>query len=121
MVPPAYTSQTCSACEKHPKDRPETRHLEHGRDGERFHCPLCGHEEDADINAARNIQREALHLAVQMDQAMPLPAQPRRERPKGAARFKKKLSTAGGLPVEARGALGVSQAVNREVASIARC
>jgi putative transposase len=117
-VPPAYTSQTCSACEKHPKDHPETRHLEHGRDGERFRCPLCGHEEGADINAARNIQREAIRLAAKMDRE---PPKPRRERPKGAARFKKKLSIAGGLPVEARGALGVSQAVNREVASIARC
>jgi putative transposase len=120
-VPPAYTSQTCSACEKHPKDHPETRHLAHGRDGERFRCPLCGHEENADINAARNIQREAIRLAVKIDQALPVPAQPRRERPKGAARFKKKLSTAGGLPVEARGALGASQAMNREVDSVARC
>jgi len=28
---------------------------------------------------------------------------------------------AGGLPVEARGALGASQAMNREVVSVARC
>jgi len=96
--------------------------LEHGRDGERFHCPLCGHEEDADVNAARNIQREAIRLAAKMDrEEAKLPTKPRRERPKGVARFKKNLTTAGGHPVAVRGALGASQAMNREVGSVARC
>jgi putative transposase len=108
-----------SACEKHPKDHPETRHLEHGRDGERFRCPLCGHQENADINVARNIQRETILLAAKMD--LEPPKALTKPRPKGVARFKKKLSTAGGLPVEARGALGARQAVNREVVSVARC
>jgi len=75
--------------------------------------------ENADINSARNIQREAIRLAAKLD--LEPPKAPTKSRLKGVARFKKKLSTAGGLPVEARGALGASQAVNREVVSVARC
>jgi transposase len=56
LVPPAFSSQYCSACRKHPKDDPATRHLEHGRvSQERFVCPLCGHAMHADHKAARNI------------------------------------------------------------------
>lgn len=45
-VPAAYTSQACSACgHVHPDNR----------DGECFKCRACGHEDHADINAAKNI------------------------------------------------------------------
>lgn len=45
-VPPAYTSQTCSEC----------GHVEkHNRKGKSFKCKACGYENDADVNAARNI------------------------------------------------------------------
>jgi len=46
-VPPAYTSQRCSAC----------GHTERGnRNGEKFLCRSCGHADNADINAAKNIE-----------------------------------------------------------------
>ena len=46
MVPPQYTSQTCSACGFVHKDN-RTREL--------FLCGNCGHTEDADFNASKNI------------------------------------------------------------------
>ena len=46
-VNPAYTSQRCSAC----------GHTERGnRNGEMFLCLKCGHRENADVNAAKNIE-----------------------------------------------------------------
>lgn len=46
-VPPAYTSQRCSAC----------GHTEWGnRNGEKFLCRKCGYACNADINAAKNIE-----------------------------------------------------------------
>lgn len=46
-VNPAYTSQRCSAC----------GHTERGnRNGEVFLCLKCGHGENADTNAAKNIE-----------------------------------------------------------------
>lgn len=45
-VPAAYTSQTCAACGY--VDR-------FNRNGKLFRCTRCGHEDDADINAAKNI------------------------------------------------------------------
>jgi putative transposase len=46
-VPPAYTSQECSKC----------HHTEEGNRPTQaeFRCLKCGHEEHADLNAARNI------------------------------------------------------------------
>lgn len=44
VIPPAYTSQTCSQC----------LHIGN-RNGKHFHCNNCGHIADADINAACNI------------------------------------------------------------------
>jgi transposase len=46
-IPPAYTSQRCSACGHVDKDSRESQAL--------FRCTACGHTLNADINAARNI------------------------------------------------------------------
>jgi len=52
-VNPAYTSQMCHAC----------RYVaETNRDRQRFVCGACGHTDDADVNAAKNIR--ALGLAL---------------------------------------------------------
>jgi transposase len=49
-IPAYYTSKRCSCCghlpEKGEKD---------GRKGKVFHCPKCGFQENADINAAKNL------------------------------------------------------------------
>ena len=45
-VNPAFTSVTCFACGHCSKSN---------RDGERFCCAACGHEDHADANASRNI------------------------------------------------------------------
>jgi IS605 OrfB family transposase len=44
---PAYTSQYCSVCNKWDK---------RNRKGDVFRCKTCGHEDHADINAAKNLQ-----------------------------------------------------------------
>jgi IS605 OrfB family transposase len=50
LVPPAYTSQTCSRCgHVHPEKGKSYRN------GKQFNCGYCGFEHDADINAAINI------------------------------------------------------------------
>ena len=50
LVPPAYTSQTCSRCgHVHPVKGKSYR------SGKRFKCGHCGFEHDADVNAAKNI------------------------------------------------------------------
>ncbi len=118
-VPPAFTSQYCSECHRHPKDDPSTSHLPHGRDGERFKCPLCGFECDADWNAARNIEREARRIAALPDEN----AKPRRKVSLNTRWGRKgKLTedqvcvpTVGGLPTSLRGATATEQAMNREV------
>ena len=47
-VPPHHTSQACAACgHTSPDNRPSQAV---------FHCRACGHEEHADINAAKNIR-----------------------------------------------------------------
>lgn len=47
-VPPHHTSQECSRCgHTHKENRPSQ---------ERFECGACGHKENADINAAKNIR-----------------------------------------------------------------
>lgn len=51
-VSPSYTSQDCSQCGYRSK---ESWSYEHGRMGE---CPKCGHREDRDVNAARNIEHK---------------------------------------------------------------
>lgn len=49
VVPPAYTSQCCSACS----------HTDAGNRASQasFKCLVCGHTENADVNAAKNILR----------------------------------------------------------------
>jgi putative transposase len=50
LVPPAYTSQTCSRCgHVHPVKGKSYR------SGKQFKCGHCGLEHDADVNAAKNI------------------------------------------------------------------
>lgn len=47
LTTPSYTSKTCSNCHS----------VEHTvRSGRSFHCNVCGHEEDADENAAKNVR-----------------------------------------------------------------
>jgi putative transposase len=55
-VPPQYTSQTCSRCGH--------ACAENRRSQSEFVCVVCGHEEDADINAAKNIMRAGQALSV---------------------------------------------------------
>ena len=47
LIPPAYTSQRCSKCGNVDKESRKTR--------DDFQCVECGHKENADINAAKNI------------------------------------------------------------------
>lgn len=68
-VNPAYTSQRCSCC----------GHTEAGnrRSQETFHCLSCGHDDNADTNAAKNILAAGLAataegLSVAACGAMPL-------------------------------------------------
>lgn len=49
VIPPAYTSQTCSVCQ-HIGNKENSF-----RKGKKFACTNCGHVADADINAAHNI------------------------------------------------------------------
>ena len=50
-VNPKYTSQTCSKC----------RHVDkNSRNGEKFICTNCGHTEDANLQAARNVKTKAI-------------------------------------------------------------
>jgi putative transposase len=50
-VPPSFTSQTCSACGETVAESRKTQAL--------FQCITCGHTENADRNAAKNILRRA--------------------------------------------------------------
>lgn len=51
-VNPAYTSQTCSVCGHAEADNRKTQ--------DKFICQACGHTDNADVNAARNILALAL-------------------------------------------------------------
>ncbi len=59
LVPPAYTSKTCSGCHH---VHPETDKKKSDRNGKNYNCGNCGLKHDADINAALNIA--ALGLSV---------------------------------------------------------
>lgn len=50
-VNPKYTSQTCSKC----------KHIDkNSRNGEKFICTNCGHIDDANLQAARNVKTKAI-------------------------------------------------------------
>jgi len=56
LVNPAYTSQGCSSCGH---ISPENRKI---RDW--FDCMACGHAEDADVNAAKNVKTAGLAVSA---------------------------------------------------------
>lgn len=53
-VPPQHTSQTCNRCGHVAAENRKTQAA--------FKCVACGHEANADVNAARNILRRGLSL-----------------------------------------------------------
>lgn len=61
-VNPAYTSQTCSAC--------GTRDGKSRESQARFACRSCGHAENADVNAAKNILAAGLAVTGRGDLAV---------------------------------------------------
>ncbi|TCO16522.1 transposase [Kribbella steppae] len=67
-VNPAYTSQTCSVCGHCAPDNRESQAV--------FRCVACGHEANADVNAAVNI---AAGRAVSARRATPPRVSPKRE------------------------------------------
>jgi putative transposase len=57
-VPPAYSSQTCSAC----------GHVDAlSRAGVRFHCSGCGYSDHADLNAAKVLKSRANRSALPVE------------------------------------------------------
>lgn len=65
LVPAHYTSQTCSVCGCVSADNRQSQ--------SRFKCTSCGHEENADLNAAKNIRRQGVaHLPVEGDGCVPV-------------------------------------------------
>lgn len=58
-VPPHYNSQDCSQCGHRSKDS-WSRMDSDGRTRVICTCPSCGHTENRDINAARNVRRKML-------------------------------------------------------------
>ena len=70
-VNPAYTSQTCSLCGyRHPRNRI----------GDAFVCRACGHSDDSDFNAAKNIR--CLGVAALQERALAPAAAPKKPRVK---------------------------------------
>ena len=75
LVDPKYTSQMCSVC-GHVEDA-------NRKTQERFACVCCGHRENADCNAAKNIL--AAGLAVTACGDAPFGAPVKQEAPKRKA------------------------------------
>jgi transposase len=67
-VNPAYTSQTCSVCGHRAPENRENQAV--------FRCVACGHQANADVNAAINI---AAGRAVSARRETPVPVSPKRE------------------------------------------
>jgi transposase len=67
-ISPAYTSQTCSVCGHCAPENRESQAV--------FRCVACGHQANADVNAARNI---AAGRAVSARRETPPPVSPTRE------------------------------------------
>ena len=76
-INPAFTSQTCSACGHRAPDNRESQAV--------FRCVACGHQDNADVNAAKNIRERGIELA-----------------------------SAAGLAVAGRGDLGNSRSMKRQ-------
>ncbi|MFB4305886.1 RNA-guided endonuclease InsQ/TnpB family protein [Actinomadura sp. GTD37] len=55
-VDPAYTSQTCNTCGHRARDNRKSQAV--------FRCTACGHQDNADVNAARNIKDTAVGRTV---------------------------------------------------------
>ena len=55
------SSQICSSCGNHRHKMPLKNRV--------YHCPECGHTEDRDLNAAKNIERwfEGIHIPIRSD------------------------------------------------------
>jgi putative transposase len=60
LVPPAYTTMTCSECGTRTKERL-------GLGIRTFHCAACGHSADRDVNAARTILATAERVRASAD------------------------------------------------------
>ena len=54
FVNPAHTSQDCSLCGERGIRETQTK----------FFCPACGHTENADVNAAKNIEAKAFNTGI---------------------------------------------------------
>ncbi|MEY4952509.1 MAG: hypothetical protein RL299_933 [Pseudomonadota bacterium] len=100
-VPPAYTSQECSACGHTAAENRRTQAL--------FKCVACGHTENADRNAAKNILRRGQEILSggcpastpgHCGELTPVKARPRpRTRPRSAAQGRSAgLPLAGTIP-----------------------
>jgi putative transposase len=73
LVPPAFTSQTCSACGvRDLRNRPGC--------GRVFACTACGHQTHADHNAAVNIEQRAAGRAADSTRSHARVARPARSR-----------------------------------------
>lgn len=67
-VDPRYTSQTCSSCGTVDKESRKSQ--------ARFVCTSCGHQDNADRNAAVNIRNRASSPVVEVRVAAPLKREP---------------------------------------------
>jgi IS605 OrfB family transposase len=67
-VPAAFTSQTCSACGE--------CHAESRENQADFRCVACGHQDNADVNAAKSILAAGLAVVARGGQVRPLPSGP---------------------------------------------
>jgi putative transposase len=74
LIDPKYTSQTCSSCNSTTKDNRKSQAL--------FECVSCGHTENADTNAAKNIKDISKKLI--------LPQWTKKAPPLGGGGFKQK-------------------------------
>ncbi|MDP9846330.1 RNA-guided endonuclease InsQ/TnpB family protein [Streptosporangium lutulentum] len=63
-IDPRYTSQTCNACKHIARESRESQAL--------FSCVACGHRDNADVNAAKNLRDTAEGYAVAARGGSPL-------------------------------------------------
>jgi putative transposase len=76
-INPAYTSQTCSACGTRDREARESQAC--------LRCWSCGHAENADVNAAKNI---AAGHAVTARGGPPQPGRPQNREPRSPSNLK---------------------------------